>query len=108
MCDCKAVQEVVEYTGSIAMVQRWDQELLGYHFTVIHRSENMMGDVDALTRRLGKHFSVYLCVVNILRDRDELKRPDSYDYAAFVKKTPTRLKTCNGNIFVPVLTVQSI
>ena len=49
MCDCKAVQEVVEYTGSIVMVQRWAQELLGYHFTVIHWSEKIMGDVYAIT-----------------------------------------------------------
>ena len=49
MCDCKAVQEVVEYTENIAMVQRWSQELLVYHFTVIRRNDKIMGDVDAIT-----------------------------------------------------------
>ena len=37
MCDCKAIREVLGYNGSIAMVSRWAQELLGYHFSVIHR-----------------------------------------------------------------------
>ena len=68
------------------MVQIWAQELLGYHFTVIHLITNMMGDVDALTRRFGENFSVHQCVANILRDKDELKRPDYYNDAAFFKK----------------------
>ena len=29
------------------MVSRWAQELLGYHFSVIHRPARMMVDVDA-------------------------------------------------------------
>ena len=86
MCDCKAVKEVVEHTGSIAMEQIWDRELIGYHFTVIHQSENIMGDVDALTWRFGDTFAVYLCVANILRNKDELKHPYSYDDAVSVKK----------------------
>ena len=90
------------------MVQIWAQELLGYYFTVIHQSENMMGDVNALTRRFREKLSVYLCVAKILRDKDELKFPDSYDDAAFVTKQPTWLKTCNDNIFIPVLTIQCI
>ena len=90
------------------MVQIWAQELLGYYFTVIHQSENMMGDVNALTRRFREKLSVYLCVAKILRDKDELKHPYYYDDTVFVTKGPTRLKTCNANIFVPVLTVQCI
>ena len=67
-----------------------------------------MGDVDALTRRFGENLVVCLCVADILRDKDELKRPYSYDDAALVKRGPTRLKACNDNIFVPVLVVQCI
>ena len=37
MCDCKAIEEIIEYTGNIAMIQRCTQELLGYHFTVIYQ-----------------------------------------------------------------------
>ena len=37
-----------------------------------------------------------------------MKRPDSNDDVAFVTKVPTRLKTCNDNIFVLVITVQYI
>ena len=56
MYNYKAVWEVEEYNGIIFMVQRWNQELLVYHFTVIHWSEKMMGDDDALTRRFGEIF----------------------------------------------------
>ena len=31
MCDCKAVREILEYSGVIDMICRWAQELLGYH-----------------------------------------------------------------------------
>ena len=33
------------------MVCRWAQEILGYHFTIVHLSNNIMVDVDALTWR---------------------------------------------------------
>ena len=73
------------------MVQRRSEEIIGYHFTVIHRSKKMTGDVDEITGRFGYIVSVYLCVAYILYDKDELKRPDSYDDAA-LKKGPTQLK----------------
>ena len=66
----------------------------------------MAGDINALTQQLGEFFSVYLCASNILRNKDELKHPDSYDDAVFVKKVPKRLKTRNYNISVPFITVQ--
>ena len=49
MCNCKVVHKGVDFTGSIAMVQIWAQELLGYHSTLLHQIKNIMGDVDALT-----------------------------------------------------------
>ena len=34
------------------MIKRCAQELLGYHFTVVHRMQRMMKDVDSLNRFL--------------------------------------------------------
>ena len=45
--------EILDYEGPIPMIGYWAQELLGYHFTVVHRSSRMMVDVDALSRRYG-------------------------------------------------------
>ena len=67
-----------------------------------------MGDIDVLTRWFGEKIAVYLCAENILRDKDKLKHPDSYDDSDFFTKGPTQLKTCNDNIFVPVIMVQYI
>ena len=67
-----------------------------------------MGGVNALNQHFREKKSVYLCVANVLRNREELKHTDSYDDADFVTKGPTRLKTYNDNIFFPVLTVQRI
>ena len=50
LCDCLAIKEIIDYTGSIPVICRWAQELLGYEFTVIHRPHKMMMDVDALLR----------------------------------------------------------
>ena len=30
VCDCAAVKEFLDYEGSISMIKRWAQELLGY------------------------------------------------------------------------------
>ena len=48
MCDCKPVSKVLEYDGGIAMVSYLDQEILGYHFSVVHRPARMMIDIDSL------------------------------------------------------------
>ena len=54
LCDCAAIKEILDYCGSITVVSRWAQELLGYDFSIIHRCYKMMRDVDALSRRHGK------------------------------------------------------
>ena len=77
-CDCTAVKEVLEYDGSIHMVMRWAQELLGYHFTVVHRPARMMIDVDALTRRFGKPLATHIAVAYFLQQQDQQQRPQAY------------------------------
>ena len=77
------MKEILEYTGNIAMVQRWAQELLGYHFSILHRSNQMMIDVDALSRRFGSRITSHLMISKILSSRDVRKRPFAYDIESF-------------------------
>ena len=50
ICHCSAMNEILDYDGGqIHVVRRWAQELLGYHFSVIHRPAHMMADADALS-----------------------------------------------------------
>ena len=78
MCDCVAVKEVWEYDGEISMIYRWTQELIGYHFTVLHRSNNMMRDVDALTRRFSSLIIQHIHTSNILQHMDVTTHPRVY------------------------------
>ena len=64
ICNYSSVKEVLEYNGTIPLVCRWDQELLGYRFTIIHRPNRMMADVVSLTRRYGP-----LITMNCMRSR---------------------------------------
>ena len=77
------MRELLEYDGSISMISRWAQELLGYHFTVIHRSARMMRDVDALTRRFGPMITRHMMIAMILSARDRAKRPEAYEAKTF-------------------------
>jgi len=83
LCNCSAMKELLEYDGSIAMISRWAQELLGCHFTVIHRPARMMRDVDGLTRRFGPLITRHIMIASILAARDRLNRPSAYDQADF-------------------------
>ena len=65
------------------MISRWAQELLGYHFTVIHRPARMMRDVDAITRRFGPMIARHMIIALILSARDKATRPDAYDANTF-------------------------
>ena len=84
MCDCSAVKEVLEYEGSISYVCRWAQELLGYHFSCVHRSNRMMANVDSLTRRFGKPTAQYLAVAFLLHQNNKEARPSAYDPNNFI------------------------
>lgn len=92
MCDCKAVKEVLNYNGTIHMISRWAQELLGYDFEVVHRSAHMMKDVDSLTRKYGEQYATHFMIAAIMREQDRLSRPSAYLDSQFVSR-PTRI-TC--------------
>ena len=52
ICDCIAVKEILEYTGSIHQLRRWSQELFGCELAIIHREASIMKDVDGLSRHI--------------------------------------------------------
>jgi len=83
LCDCAAVKEILEYDGPITMIKRWAQELLGYHFTVVHRLQRMMWDVDSLNRFYGNPVQTYITIAQMFADDDKAKRPVAYDTSAF-------------------------
>ena len=74
MCDCSLIKEILEYDGSIPMICQWAQELLGCQFSVIHRHNQMMVDVDALTRRFGKLIATHCCIAHVLSEQDKKLR----------------------------------
>ena len=65
------------------MVCLWDQELLGYHFTIVHRSNKMMVNVYALTRRFGHLISHHIAIASLLSSRDHAKSNRAYDATKF-------------------------
>ena len=91
LCDCSAMTEILDYEGPIPMIGRWAQELLGYHFTAIHRSHRMMVDVDALTRRFGPLIATHCTLASILHDRDKQQRPKTYDKDTFLSSHSSKL-----------------
>ena len=110
MCDCKAIKEILDYNGPIAMMCRWAQELLGYHFSILHRSARMMIDVDGLSRRFGAIIAQHLCVAALLYKYDVMKRPDAYnqDLSEVDGATSITPSKASSNIDIPVLTTKTI
>ena len=83
--------EILDYEGQISMICRWNQELLGYHFTVVHHSNRMMIDVDSLSR-LHESFIVTHCIVtSILHQINKNHRPRAYDKATFLSSHSSKL-----------------
>ena len=65
------------------MVCRWLQELLCYHFTIIHISNKVMVDLYALTRQFGHIIGHCITISAILGSRDRSKCPLSYAATEF-------------------------
>ena len=91
MCDCNAVKEILEYEGNISQICRWAQELLGYQFTVVHRTYKMMMDVDALSRRFGPLITQHCPIAYILHSADVSNRPDAYNISKFAMDGRTKI-----------------
>ena len=105
LCDCSAVKEVLEYDGTIPMICRWAQELLGYQFTCIHRNAKMMTDVDALSRRFGPLIATHCLVAQILHGRSKSAMPLAYVKSAFHHCTSAKISTSDISFSdIPILT----
>ena len=83
LCDCSAMKEILEYTGNIHQIRRWSQELLGYHFTILHRPARMMQDVDALSRFYDPLIASYNIRATRLRLDDCTQRPHAFRQSLF-------------------------
>jgi hypothetical protein len=108
LCDCSAMKEVLDYTGSIHQIRRWAQELLGYHFRIFHRPARMMRDVDGLSRRfenplVEQHFAI----ASDLRSKDEAARPAAYASLTFHSGDPLKCQPTANITAIDSITVQS-
>ena len=112
LCDCSATKEILEYSGEVAMIQRWSQELLGYSFTVVHRPARMMADVDALSRRYSRDIAQHEGIACILRNADRQFRPSAYEPDVFSTTSGRSIKPTtpahNDAAQVPILSVNGI
>ncbi|MGH7955061.1 MAG: hypothetical protein ACREOZ_03790 [Gloeomargaritales cyanobacterium] len=72
------MKQIFDYDGNIHMVCRWSQELLGYNFTVLHRPERMMRDVDALSRFYNGLIATYEERLAALQTKSRRNYPESY------------------------------
>ena len=108
MCDCIVVKEILEYDSNISMVCRWAQKLLGYHFTVFHRSNHMMRDVYTLTRRFGPLVAQYMMTAAVLNDLDKIIQPVAYDSTLDPTVNITKVSHNVSPDSVPILTCTTI
>ena len=60
------------------MVCCWAQELLGYHLTIVQRSNKMMVDVDALTWLFGHLISHHIAIASLRSIRNRANCPHAY------------------------------
>ena len=65
------------------MVCRWEQEILGHHFTIVHISNNMIVDIYAITQRFWHLISHHIDIDALLISHNCAKHPCAYDAIEF-------------------------
>ena len=85
------------------MIKCWVQELLGYHFTVIHRKEKMMKDVNNLIRQFRPSYALQLSISFIFHQVDRINRPQAYSYDYFKENATVRIKPTAEAELLPIL-----
>ena len=106
LCDCKPISEVLEYNGDIYMVYRWAQELLGYHFSVLHWSAHMMADIDALTCRSDNITAQCFKISTLSSHYDRARYPASYvgDLKSVPRATKIPTTAHAPTLDIPIIT----
>jgi hypothetical protein len=75
------VKKLFEYYGPIPQLKRWGQEMLGYNFTLLHRSYRNMHDVDAINRQYDNTLiCAYISKGATLHNVSVLSHPESYAF----------------------------
>ena len=82
---------MLEYNGTIPLVYRWAQELLGYQFTIVHRPNRTMADVDSLTCCYGPLIAMHCMVSSILHQRDTITHPLVYETETFHNSATSKI-----------------
>ena len=72
------------------MICDWDQKILGYHFSIVQRSNKIMTDVNALTI-FRKFISQYYIIASILYSTDKLQRMKAYEDSIFTKENIVKI-----------------
>ena len=78
------------------MVCHWAHKLLGYHFTIIHRINKIVADVDDLTRRFEHLVNHHISISDILISSDHANLPcvcAATEFPTLVTSILQRLKT---------------
>lgn len=71
-----STSKILEYEGPIHIMRRWCQDLMAYDFTPLHRTCNMMKDVDAMNRGpYHKIMNDYECMSQVMRQQDFASNP---------------------------------
>ena len=94
ICDCIAVKEILEYTGSIHQLRRWSQELFGCELAIIHREASIMKDVYGLSRHIHILIHRYFTQASRMRLADIAQRLFAYSFDSFISCfNPRRVAT---------------
>ena len=81
LCNMKTTYNILHYTGPIHVLHRWCQDLLAYSFSFIHRSYDMMVDVDYLSRMHERLVKSHTVLSNAWSLADREARPCAYKCA---------------------------
>ena len=88
------------------MICRWDQDFLGYQFSVIHRNTRMMAGVDALTRQFGPLIRIHYFIADIINRRDMDLQPLAYQARIFHLSAIAKLSAPNmATPYTPIITL---
>ena len=83
LCDTKIIYKILNYDKPVYTLRWWVQELLAYMFICVHRPNNMMQDVDALSRYHNHLVVAHVLCANTYHHQDMADRFDAYISSIF-------------------------
>ena len=99
------MSKIFEYDDDIYMVSRWIQDIIGYHFSILHRPDRMIIDINSFALIFGNLTTQCVQIETLLSNYDIHARSEAHtdNFKDLKHATKTPVSPDSPPVLIPIL-----